>query len=109
MMEDFGASASATVSACYEELAKCQLVLLLTAFRKGWTPTVEQGGNGHDSITALELAFARSRGIPVLALMSDKLWPVGLSDDEPAWIKNFRANLNLPAEFFPYEDPRRRR
>ena len=31
MMEDFGASATATVAACQAELAKCQLVLLIVA------------------------------------------------------------------------------
>jgi hypothetical protein len=108
MMEDFGASAAATVPACLGELANCQLMLLVVAFRKGWTPTVEQGGNGQDSVTALELAFARSRQIPVLALLaSDDSWPLKLCDGEPglAWVKSFRSDLNLPADFFGYEDP----
>ncbi len=108
MMEDFGASASPTVTACLEELAQCQLMVLVVAFRKGWTPSNEQGGNGQDSITALELGFARSKRIPVLALLaSDDSWPLKLCDDDAGlkWIKEFRANLNLPAEFFGYEDP----
>jgi len=108
MMEDFGASAAATVSACFEELEKCQLMLLIVAFRQGWIPTTEQGGNAKDSITALELGFARSRKIPVLVMMaSDESWPLKLCDSEPAlsFIKAFRSDLNLPAEFFGFEDP----
>jgi hypothetical protein len=108
MMEDFGASSTATVGACQDELAKCQLMLLIVAFRQGWVPSIEQGGNGNDSITALELAFARQHRIPVLAMLaSDDTWPIKLCDDEPGLrlVKGFRSNLNLPAEFFGYEDP----
>lgn len=108
MMEDFGASATSTVSACVAELEKCQLMLLIVAFRQGWVPSIEQGGDGGQSITALELAHARTRRIPVLAMLaSDDSWPLKLCDSEPqlSWIKNFRSNLNLPAEFFGYEDP----
>lgn len=109
MMEDFGASSAATVAACRAELAQCQLMLLIVAFRKGWEPTIEQGGNARDSITALELAFARERRIPVLAMLaSDDTWPIKLCDDDPdrrSWIKQFRSELNLPTEFFDYEDP----
>lgn len=109
MMEDFGASATATVGACQDELAKCQLMLLIVAFRQGWVPTLEQDGNGKDSITALELAFARRRRIPVLAMLaSDDTWPLKLCDvdaERQSWVKEFRSNLNLPAEFFGYEDP----
>jgi hypothetical protein len=109
MMEDFGASSSATVGACQGELAKFQLMLLIVAFRQGWVPSVEQGGTGKDSITALELAYARQQGIPVLAMLaSDDTWPLKLCDVDPelgAWVKSFRSNLNLPAEIFGYEDP----
>ncbi len=109
MMEDFGARPEATVGACHAELAKCQLMLLIVAFRQGWVPTVEQGGNGKDSVTALELDYARKHDIPVLVMLaSDDTWPGKYYDDQPerlAWIKQFRSNLNLPAEFFGYEDP----
>jgi len=108
MMEDFGASPTATVTACVEELEKCELMLLIVAFRRGWVPTIEQGGNATDSITALELASARQRHIPVLALLAnDETWPLKYCDDDPAalaWVKRFRSDLNLPAEFFDHEE-----
>lgn len=106
MMEDFGASPTSTVEACRRELETCQLVLLIVAFRRGFVPTVEQGGNGRDSITALELAHARARGIPVLVLAANDDWPRRLCDTEPdamAWINEFRATLGLPWEPFPPE------
>jgi len=107
MMEDFGASPTATVAACEQELEKCQLVLLILAFRKGWIPSVAQGGNGIDSITALELEHARKRSIPVLAMMANEDWPGRLWEPDDAarqWVAAFRRDLNLPAEFFGQED-----
>lgn len=107
MMEDFGASPTATVAACEQELEKCQLVLLILAFRKGWVPSVEQGGDGLASITALELAHARKCEIPVLAVMANGEWPGklwGATDAERQWVEKFRNDLNLPAEFFGPED-----
>ena len=107
MMEDFGASPTATVAACEQELEKCQLVLLILAFRKGWAPSVAQGGDGINSITAMELAHARKRDIPVLAMMANDDWPRRLDEpDEVArqWVAAFRKNLNLPAQIFGPED-----
>ncbi|GKS63817.1 hypothetical protein YTPLAS72_11210 [Nitrospira sp.] len=107
MMEDFGANPTTTVAACEQELETCQLVLLILAFRKGWVPSVEQGGHGDASITALELAHARKREIPVLAMMANEDWPGklwGSTDAERHWVEKFRNDLNLPAEFFGPED-----
>lgn len=70
MMDHFGALATPTLSACYEKLQEADLMLLLVAFRREWVPTTEEGGNGIDSITACELAFARSKNIPVRAMAS---------------------------------------
>jgi Domain of unknown function (DUF4062) len=66
MMEHFGAMPEPTVAACYEKLKQCDLLLLIVAYRRGWVPTVEQGGNGQDSVTALELAHAHKLGIPIV-------------------------------------------
>lgn len=106
MMEDFGASPTSTVEACRRELKSCDCVLLIVAFRRGFVPSVQQGGNAVDSITALELAHARACRIPVLVMAASEDWPRRLSDTEPvalAWINAFRANLNLPWELFPPE------
>ena len=107
MMEHVEAMTAPTVQACKVKLAAAELVLLIVGYRRGWVPSVEQGGNGVDSVTALELAFARSRNIPVLAMMANpKTWPGSLYEDDGNarnWIKNFRDGLNLSAKFFDYE------
>lgn len=109
MMEFFGAIPNATMQAVKDELAGCQLMVLIVAFRQGWVPTPEQGGNGIDSVTALELQFAREREIPVLALLaSEETWPGSRYEGDDAkrkWVEKFRAELNLPAAFFGYEAP----
>jgi hypothetical protein len=110
MMEHMGARPDSTVAACQQILSECDLMVLLVAFRQGWVPTSEEGGNGVDSITAFEFAFAKERNIPVIALLANETWPGNLwEDDDNArkWIKDFRKNLNLPAEFFDYEDTSR--
>lgn len=110
MMEDFGAIPDATVPACREKLAGCQVVLLIQAFRRGWVPTVEQGGNGTDSITALEIAYAKNlhSPLPILAMLANETWPGNQWEMDEAgrlWVTEFRSGLNLPAEFFEHEDP----
>lgn len=106
MMEHMGATPLPTVYACQELLADCDLVILIAAFRRGWVPTSEQGGNNRDSITALELTFAREHHIPVIAMLANETWPGNLWEDDTSardWIKTFRKDLNLPAEFFSHE------
>jgi hypothetical protein len=110
MMEDFGAIPDATVQACHEKLAACQLVLLIQAFRRGWVPKPEQGGNGTDSITALEIAYAKDpqHSVSILAMLASETWPGNQwekDDTGRRWVDKFRGDLNLPAEFFDYEDP----
>jgi hypothetical protein len=108
MMEHFDAMPEPTVEACCGAVERCDLVLLLVAWSQGWVPSVEQGGNGRDSITALELAHARRKEIPVLVLLANKSWPGDLWEDEQGkreWVKSFRDGLNQPAKFFDYEPP----
>jgi hypothetical protein len=108
MMEHFGAIPNPTVEACCNKVRKANIVLLIVAFRRGWVPTVEQGGSGKDTITALELACAREQEIPVLALLAGEGWPGSLWENEQSareWVASFRANLNLPAVLFEYEKP----
>ena len=106
MMEHFGACPERTIDACMNVMDECDVVLLLVAFRRGWVPTVAEGGNGIDSITAHELAHARKKQIPVLAILASETWPGNLWEDGAdarRWVKDFRAGLNLPAVFFDYE------
>jgi len=108
MMEHFGALPEPTVSACREQVAKCDAVLLIIGFQRGWVPSVAQGGDGTSSITALELEAARENQIPVLVMMASETWPQNLCEKDAAardWMERFRAGLNLPAEFFDYEVP----
>jgi len=106
MQEHMGASPDHTVDACRSLLEKSDVVLLLVAFRRGWVPTAEQGGNGLDSITALELAHARERNIPILIMLATDTWPGKLwekGDEAVARQEYFRAKLNQPAMFFEWE------
>ena len=57
IMEDFGASPTPTVEACREKIKDCDALLLVVVFHCDWLPSTDQGGNGTDSITALELAY----------------------------------------------------
>jgi hypothetical protein len=108
MMEYFGAIPAPTVEACKSMLKECDVVLLLVGFQRGCVPTPEQGGDGTSSFTALELAFAHAQRIPVLAMLASETWPQNLCERDASareWVERFRADLNLPAEFFDYEPP----
>jgi hypothetical protein len=106
MMEHWSAIPNPSVQACRDKLAESDLMLLLVAFRRGWVPNAEQGGNGIDSITALELAYAREKKIPVLAMFADESWPGNQYEQEQgarAWVEHFRAGINLPYASFDSE------
>jgi hypothetical protein len=108
MMEHFGAQPGRTVDFCRKAVEECDLVLLIVAWRQGWVPAVEAGGNGRDSITAFELNHARERKIPVLVLMANDSWPGSLWEDEAPrrqWTRQFRDGLNQIAAFFEHESP----
>jgi hypothetical protein len=107
MQEHMGARPDDTVDACRTLVEQSDVLLLMVAFRRGWIPTVDQGGNGLDSITSLELAHARQRNIPVLIMLASDTWPGKLwdkGDEAVAWQDRFRGQLNKPAVFFEWED-----
>ena len=107
MMEYFLTSPKpTTIDACREKVEQSDLLLLLVAFRRGTVPSVEQGGNGRDSFTALEVAWAREKKIPVLAMLASETWPGNRWEEDPEarnWVKRFRSELNLLAVFFDFE------
>jgi hypothetical protein len=108
MMENFTADTNPTVEACRQKIKNCDLLLLIVAFKQGWVPGVEEGGNGVDSITALELAYARKQNISVLVMVADADWPQSFTEEEEAarqWVKTFRGKVNQIAEFFSFEKP----
>ena len=43
MMEHFGSSAEPTLAACLREVGRCDLFLLIAAFRRGWVPALAGG------------------------------------------------------------------
>src|SRR5438552_2664529 len=65
-MEDFGCQPTSTVEFCKREVCQAQLVVLLVAYRRGWVPSLEEGGDGEQSITAIEVQAACSQRIPIL-------------------------------------------
>jgi hypothetical protein len=106
MMEHFPAQPGYTIDVCRQKLEKCSLVLLIAAWRQGWVPTEDQGGDGLNSITALEVKHADDKHIPVLALFANEYWPGKYWDREETketWVREFRGNLNRPAQFFEFE------
>jgi hypothetical protein len=106
VMEHFGTSTEPTLEACTRAVERCDLLILMVAFRRGRVPTVAQGGDGLRSVTAFELDVARRRGIPVRVLMARESWPGSLwEDDQDAriWVRRFREELNQLAEFFDVE------
>lgn len=108
MMEHFEAQPGTTVDACRKAIEACDLLLLIVAWRQGYVPTAEQGGNGTESITALELEHARRCNIPVLVVLASESWPGNLWEDDGSkrrWVKSFREGLNQVATFFEYEPP----
>ena len=97
------------VEACRQEVVGSDLVLAIVAWRRGWVPEPERGGNGRDSITKLEIDFALSRKpapVPVTVLMADRGWPTGLCEEEPearAYMRNFRGSIDRLARPFRHE------
>ncbi len=106
MSESFGAVPTLTVAFCQSCVADSDVVLLISAFRRGFVPKVSQGGDGSSSITALEIQEANRLGIPVLALLADKSWPGSLYEEQSKarkWVQKFRAGIDRPAAFFSHE------
>jgi vWA-MoxR associated protein C-terminal domain/Domain of unknown function (DUF4062)/vWA-MoxR associated protein middle region 0 len=106
MMEHFGTSTGPTLHECLREVRSCDLVVLILAFRRGWVPSPEQGGDGDRSVTAAEVDEARRRGIPIRALLARESWPGSCWEDDQtarAWVSHFRDGLNQVAKFFDVE------
>lgn len=103
MMEDFEDAPEYTVDYCRSRVHECQLVILLVAFRVGWIPAANQGGDGQRSVTGLEYDAADQRGVPVRVLMADGLWPVNQMDEDQSHVRRFRGEMNHAARFFQFE------
>src|SRR5262249_5657651 len=106
MMEHFRTDAAPTVEVCCNKVRESDLVLLLVAFRRGWVPTPEQGGDGVRSVTVFEVETARRVGVPIRALLAHESWPGNFWENDQAArdsVQEFRGALNLIARFFKTE------
>ena len=58
-----------SVGECQEQVERCQILVVLVAFRYGWVPTLDEAGDGETSITQWEVTWARKRGIEVIPFL----------------------------------------
>ena len=109
MMENPQIDGSAgIVDNCANWVAGSDVTLAIIAWRRGWVPKPEAGGDGQRSITSLELDAAFRLGKPVLVLLANSSWPGDLWEDDEdarAWMKNYRGRLDRIARFFEWEQP----
>jgi predicted acylesterase/phospholipase RssA len=71
-----------SVAECRSMINRCDVLVVLVAYRYGWVPTRDEGGDGFTSITWLELQHARAIGIPILPFLVDDDYPWLPSDIE---------------------------
>lgn len=69
---DWAPNGRPSVSECMKQVDSCDALIVLSGGRYGWVPTKAEGGDGRRSITWLEVARARSRGIAVIPLLLDE-------------------------------------
>jgi hypothetical protein len=74
-MEAFKAMPGTPVKECCRLAADADAVVVLVAYRYGYVPSKELGGDGERSITWLEVEAARAAGKPVFAFLIDSNYP----------------------------------
>lgn len=79
-MEIFGARAEEPLTACIEEIEKCDLFVGVYAHRYGFTPNDEDR-----SITEIEYDYAKAREKPIFCFIVDEgfRWAKSLKEEEP--------------------------
>ncbi len=70
-METFGALPNEPVEVCQNKVRECDALIVMVAHRYGWVPGTDEGGDGHRSITWLEVETALVAGKPVFAFLVD--------------------------------------
>jgi len=70
-METFGAQPSEPVEVCKDKVRECDALVVMVAHRYGWVPGVDEGRDGHKSITWIEVETALEAGKPVFAFLVD--------------------------------------
>ena len=71
-MESFGDSPDDPVEVCQSKVRESSALVVMVAHRYGWVPGVDDGGDGHKSITWIEVETALDAGVPVFAFLVDK-------------------------------------
>lgn len=71
-MEAFGASPEDPYDVYMRRVDGCDALVVVVAYRYGWVPTREEGGDGERSITWHEVSRALGAGKPVFAFLADK-------------------------------------
>src|SRR5262245_13340553 len=70
-METFTALPTTPAADCQREAAEADVVIALVAYRYGYVPSVDLGGDGQHSITWLEVLAAQAAGKPVYVFLID--------------------------------------
>lgn len=70
-METFGARPNEPVEVCQKKVRECDALVVMVAHRYGWVPGKDEGGDGHKSITWIEVETALEAGKPVFAFLVD--------------------------------------
>lgn len=74
-METFTASPNSPVETCRRLVHSADTLVVLVAWRYGWVPRPEDGGDGKKSITWLEVEAALEAGKPVFSFLIDPEFP----------------------------------
>jgi hypothetical protein len=116
-MEFFGARPNTPVAECQRLAASSDALVVIVAQRYGWVPTPAGGGDGHKSITWLEVEAARGAGKPVFTFLFDPSIPWSQLREEdrlpqaktPAEEEEVRAAIRGLNEFKEYLEKTRTR
>jgi hypothetical protein len=90
-----------------DQVDLADIVVVLVAYRYGWVPSVDEGGDGKTSITWLEVEHARSGSKPVLPYLVDEEfpWPPKFIESANAeHLEEFKATLKGTIAGF-FRDP----
>jgi hypothetical protein len=93
-METLGARPRLSVAECRSLVKQSDAVVVIVAYRYGWIPSVEDGGDSEKSITWLEVEAAIDAGKPVFGYVVDPRVPNPSSDSpDLPHLERFRAFL----------------
>jgi hypothetical protein len=96
----WSATGRPSVEECKGQIRSCQILVVLVAHRFGWVPPAGEGGDGEQSITQIEVNYARASGLRVLpfVVQKDAEWRTDLIEgygnpDIKARLDRFKAEM----------------